>query len=87
MGPRNWKTKQPQRQSLANDAESNNTKSENLEGNFAEILERAHQLEWNEMAKNNLGFGPRKKIMRVLEFDQADFEIKLADGKCRGPNS
>ena len=37
---------------------SNNTKSENLEKDFPEILERAHQLEWNETAKAIKSLGP-----------------------------
>ena len=32
--------------------QSNNTKSDNLEIDFAEILEKTHQLEWGETAKS-----------------------------------
>ena len=31
--------------------QSNNTKSDNLESDFADILEKTHQLGWNETAK------------------------------------
>ena len=31
--------------------QSNDTKSENLDKDVADILERAHQVEWNERAK------------------------------------
>ena len=32
--------------------QSNSTKSDNLESDFADIQEKAHQLEWNETAKS-----------------------------------
>ena len=32
--------------------QSNNTKSDNLENDFTEILEKTHLLEWNETTKS-----------------------------------
>ena len=52
--------------------QSNNAKSDNLESDFTEILERTHQLEWHETAK---------------AIDQEILRSKLADGKCSGLNS
>ena len=47
--------------------QSNNTMSQNLETDFAEILERTHQLEWNGTAK----------AIRVLELIKANVRSSL----------
>ena len=46
---------------------SKNTKSDNLESDFAEILEKTHLLGWNETAKTIRVWADRKrkKVLRA----------------------
>ena len=70
--------------------QSNNTKSENLESDFTEILEKTH-LGWNETTKSiRLKFlilvwellGTSLPVLSDLMVWLGDFEAKPADGKC-----
>ena len=42
--------------------QSNNTKSDNLESDFAEILEKTHQLAWKETAKAIQDWAEKKRM-------------------------
>ena len=66
--------------------QSHDTKSGYLEKAFTEIPERTRQLGWNETAKA-IRVRAEKEYDEVLEFDQGEFEIVLADGKRSGLDS
>ena len=78
--------------------QSNNTKSDKLESDFTEILERMHQLVWKETAKTIRVWAEKEEDESPLSWSgscslpelsdlvvwSGGFEVKPADGKCGG---
>ena len=80
--------------------QSNNTKSENLENDFTELLEETHLLGGNETTKSVRCWAEKEEVkvrgacLELLETSVPElsdlvvwsggFEVRSADGKCGG---